>query len=128
MWEGDGTVAVVDDDPAVLDSLKFLLEVAGHSIATYDDGKTFLEDEKARPSCMILDHHMPGMSGLQLAAKLRADGWGLPILLVTGMPSPAISAEADRLGLAGVLEKPPYEEDILKFVCTNLDGACPKPA
>jgi two-component system, LuxR family, response regulator FixJ len=119
MFDELGTVAIVDDDPGVLDSLKFLLEVSGYAVAVYPTATEFLEDDHARPSCIILDHQMPGMSGLQLAAKLHAEGSNLSILLITGMPSPEIAAEAQRLGIERVLEKPPYEDDILRFVAAH---------
>ena len=58
---------------------------------------------------------MPEMTGLELAERLRTDGAGIPILLITGSPSPAIVARAAELGIR-VLEKPPTEEDLLDFV------------
>ena len=112
----DGPVAVVDDDPAVLDSLKFLLELAGHPVATYRSAIAFLEDRTAQPACLILDHHMPRMTGLELAARLRAQGGGIPVLLITGSPSPAIIARAAELGIKKVLDKPPTEDELLSFV------------
>jgi len=111
-----GAVAVVDDDPAVLDSLKFLLEVAGHKVATYASAAAFLAERAAKHPCLILDHHMPGMTGLELAARLHADGSAIPVLLITGSPSPAIAARAAQLGIEKVLEKPPDEDDLLSFV------------
>lgn len=113
------TVAVVDDDPGVLDSLKFLLEVAGHPVATYPSAIKFLDCPPARPSCLILDHHMPQMTGLQLAARLRDEGSKIPILLITGSPSPAIIDQAARIGVEKVLEKPPSEDDLLGFVASH---------
>jgi two-component system response regulator FixJ len=113
-----GPVAVIDDDPAVLDSLKFLLELAGHLVSTYGSAAEFLRDYTARPACLILDHHMPQMTGLDLAARLRSAGTAIPVLLITGSPSPAIRARAAALGVEKVLEKPPGEEDLLRFVKT----------
>jgi CheY-like chemotaxis protein len=55
------------------------------------------------------------MTGLELAERLRADGSGIPILLITGSPSPAIAARAAELGIR-VLDKPPTEGDLLDFV------------
>jgi FixJ family two-component response regulator len=111
-------IVVVDDDPPVLDSLKLLLEVAGHSVAVYASASAFLDDDAVRPACMIIDHHMPDMSGLDLIGRLRGDGINLPTLLVTGAPSPAILDQAALLGVE-VLEKPVREEALLQFVSTH---------
>jgi two-component system, LuxR family, response regulator FixJ len=115
-----GTVAIVDDDPAVLDSLKFLLEVMGCDVATYASALAFLDDRAVRPVCMIVDQHMPRMTGLELAQKLWDEGAGIPLLLITGSPSAAIIARAEQLGIDGVLEKPPSEYDLLRFINAYL--------
>jgi FixJ family two-component response regulator len=115
-----GAVAVVDDDPAVLDSLKFMLEVAGHKVAVYASAAAFLEDRSGRPACLILDQHMPHMTGLELAARLRAQGVEIATLLITGSWSPTIVARAAQLGIEKVLEKPPAEDDLLGFVNAHL--------
>ncbi len=112
---GPPKIAVVDDDQAVCDSLQFLLEVVGYSVATFLSAGAFLSADRGEIDRLILDHHMPQMTGLQLAEKLRAEGAGFPILLITGSPSPDIVARAAQLGV-GVLEKPPSEEDLLDFI------------
>jgi two-component system response regulator FixJ len=109
-------VAIVDDDSAVLDSLKFLLEVVGYAVATYPSAHAFLSDGATTPACLIVDHHMPGMTGLDLVQRLRDDGANTPVLLITGSSTPAIVARAARLGVEKVLEKPPEEDDLLAFV------------
>jgi two-component system response regulator FixJ len=109
-------IAIVDDDLAVRDSLRFLLEVIGHLVETFASAAEFLKANIQHFACLILDHHMPNMTGLQLAERLRADGVGIPILLVTGSPSPAIVARAAELGVERVLEKPLNDEDLLDFV------------
>jgi CheY-like chemotaxis protein len=65
---------------------------------------------------------MPEMSGMELAERLRADGSGIPILLITGSASPAIVARAAELGVTRVLEKPPSEEDLLDFISATRPG------
>ncbi|HQT79078.1 MAG: hypothetical protein B7Z80_22795 [Rhodospirillales bacterium 20-64-7] len=110
------TVAVVDDDHAILDALKLLLELAGHSVATFDSGPAFLEARPAPLGCLIVDQNMPWMTGLELAAKLRSEGIRVPILLVTGSPTPGIAARAAELRIEQVLEKPPPEDDLLHFI------------
>jgi two-component system, LuxR family, response regulator FixJ len=114
-----GIVAVVDDDPAVLDSLKFLLEVAGYKVTAHASAVAFLGDGAARPACLILDQHMPQMTGLELVARLRNDGAHMPVLLITGALSPAIVAQAAGLGIEAVLEKPLKEDDLLAFVSAH---------
>jgi FixJ family two-component response regulator len=114
-----GAVAIVDNDPAVLDSLKFLLEVAGHTVATYTSAAAFLADRVTKHACLILDHHMPQMTGLELVGRLRAAGTAIPVLLITGSPSPAIVGRAGELGVEQVLEKPPIEDDPLNFVAAH---------
>ena len=113
-------VAIVDDDDAVRDSLKFLLEVSGYVVEAFASAADFLDNEMHEVACLILDHHMPQMTGLQLVEKLRADGWARPILLVTGSPSPAIVARAAELGVQRVVEKPPSEDEVVEFVNAAL--------
>ena len=109
-------IAVVDDDHAVRESLRFLLEVAGHTVETFSSAAEFLKGEMHYLWCLILDHHMPHMTGLQLAERLREAGVNIPILLVTGSPSPAIVARAAELGIERVLAKPPNEDELFNFI------------
>ena len=116
-------VAIVDDDAAVRDSLRFLLGVSGYEVATYESAADFLAHcDRSLLVGLILDHHMPQVTGLELAAQLRAQGDPLPIMLITGSSSPAISARAKALGIEQVLEKPPAEQELLRFVATVLGG------
>ncbi len=108
------SIIVVDDDSAVRDSLRFLLEVVGHSVETFDSAAGFLSANVQNLACLILDHHMPHMTGLELAEKLRVDGAAIRILLITGVASPAIFARAAELGIK-VLEKPLGDEELLDF-------------
>jgi FixJ family two-component response regulator len=110
-------LALVDDDAAVRDSMRCQLEIAGCDLQDYASAAEFLADcDLANLRGLILDHHMPAMTGLELAAHLREQGYRFPILLITGSPSPAIVARAAELGVDRVLEKPPSEEELLGFV------------
>lgn len=110
-------IAVVDDDEAVRDSLAFLLTVSGHRVAVYASAAEFLEQcDLRRVAGLILDHHMPQQTGLELLAKLRRDGRTLPVLLVTGSPSPDIVERAGALGVDQVLEKPVSDQGLMEFV------------
>jgi FixJ family two-component response regulator len=109
-------VAVVDDDDGVRDSLLCLLESFGYDAIGFPSAGEFLASDMGAVQCLILDQQMPEMTGLQLTAKLKAEGARIPILLMTGSPSPEIAAQAAQLGLGTVPEKPLREEDIIAFV------------
>lgn len=109
-------IALVDDDRAVRDSLRFLLELLGHTVEVFGSAANFLKSDLHDVACLILDHHMPQMTGLELAGRLHANGVAIPILLITGSPSPAIATRATELGIERVLEKPLSEHDLLSFI------------
>jgi len=110
------TVAIVDDDEAVRHSLRFLLESVGYKVQTFATAVEFLQAERQHIACLLLDHLMPDMTGLELAERLRTDGAAIPIMLITGSPSPSIIARAAELGVDRVLEKPPDEGDVMAFI------------
>jgi FixJ family two-component response regulator len=68
------TVAIVDDDEAVRHSLRFWLEALGHKVETFASVAEFLKAELEKLLCLVVDHHMPGMTGLDLAERLRTEG------------------------------------------------------
>lgn len=112
-------VAVIDDDAAVLHSLRFLLEVAGHEVATFASAAAFLAHDRAWPDCVVLDCHMPQRTGLDMIERLLDERRGLPVMLITGSATPAIRARAAALGITTVVEKPPQEADLLDFVAAS---------
>jgi two-component system, LuxR family, response regulator FixJ len=114
--QSDRPVAIVEDDPAVLDSLSFMLEAAGYKVATYSSVSAFLWDDRGQAVGLIIDQHMPRKTGLELAQELRARGDGRPILLITAAPNRSIYFRARELGIEGVLEKPLVEADIFEFI------------
>ena len=114
------TVAIVDDDEAVRHSLRFLLEVVGHKVETFASAAAFLKFELRNLACLILDYHLPHVTGLELAERLRTDGNAIPILLITGSLTPAILARAAELRIDRVLEKPPGESDLMAFIDAAL--------
>lgn len=110
------TVAIVDDDDAVRHSLRFLLESVGYKVRTFATAAEFLQAELQAMACLILDHHMPEMTGLELAERLRADGVGMPIMLITGLPLSSLVARAAELGIDKVLAKPLAEAEVIAFI------------
>jgi len=114
-----GNIAVVDDDFAVLESYQFMLELAGFRVAAFTSALSYLDASDLAPSCMILDQHMPLMTGLELAEALKDRALDIPIMLVTAAPTPAIRERAAELGITKVLEKPPNEDELLEFVAAH---------
>jgi two-component system, LuxR family, response regulator FixJ len=111
-----GKIAIVDDDAAVRDSLRLLLEILGHPAETFESAAKFLKADVQDFPCLISDYRMPYMTGLDLAARLRADGANIPILLIADWPTPAILARAAEVGINRVLEKPTSDVDLLDFI------------
>jgi FixJ family two-component response regulator len=118
-------VVVIDDDDAVLDSFRFMLQAAGVRVAAYASAADYLESGAVQPLGFIVDQHMANITGLELIERLRADGVDAPILLVTALISPSIIARAAELGVERVLEKPPREDDIMRFVASCGEIAAP---
>ena len=112
----DGVVAIVDDDIAVLRSVKFLLELEGHEVIAYTSSASFLADRTTPSACLIVDQNMPGMTGLQLVAELRRQDDHIPVLLMCGLLSPEIIARATELEIRKLLEKPAEPDDLLNVV------------
>lgn len=99
-------VGVVDDDPAVRNSLKFSLEIEGFVVLAYGDAKALLnETELSRFNCLVVDQNMPGASGLELVAELRRRGVSVPAILITSHPPKVLLARAGEAGVP-IVEKP----------------------
>lgn len=101
------TVFVVDDDAALRDALVQLLESAGLTAESHADGPTFLASYvEERPGCLLLDMAMPGMSGFDVQAALKARGLAIPILFLTGHGDIPMAVRAVQGGAVDFLEKP----------------------
>ncbi len=100
-------VCVVDDDAAVRNALKFLLEVEGMTVRTYDGPAALLADRTLPPrACFAVDQQMPVMDGLELLSVLRERGATGPAILITGESNDRLRMRAQKLGVHRVLEKP----------------------
>jgi RNA polymerase sigma factor (sigma-70 family) len=101
------TVFVVDDDEAMRDALVQLLESAGLRVETHAEGASFLAAYAAdRPGCLLLDMAMPGMTGLEVQAALKARGLQIPIVFLTGHGDIPMAVRAVQGGAVDFLEKP----------------------
>lgn len=106
-------IHVVDDDPAVRDSLAFVLGTANWEVRSYDSGTALLKRaENLEPGLIITDVRMPGMTGLELIAELKQRGVAHPIIVLTGHADVSMAVEAMKAGVVDFLEKP-YEDTAL---------------
>lgn len=116
------TVFIVDDDPAMRDSLSWLLQSEGLSVETHPTAEVFLDTyDPARPGCLVLDVRLPGMSGLDLQDELRARGITLPVVVVTGYGETSTKARALKAGALDFIEKPIKVELLLGRVRQALE-------
>ena len=115
-------VHVVDDDPALRRSLRFLFESVGWQVRLYAAAEEFLElaAPPVQPSCLLLDIRMPAMSGLELQQVLRERGIAIPILFMTGHADVSMAVQALKSGAADFIEKPYKDQAILDAVAAAM--------
>jgi FixJ family two-component response regulator len=116
-------IAVVDDEPSLCRALQRLLRVTGFDVDTFACGEAFLASLDVRvPDCVILDLHMPGMSGLEVQSRLASLHRGVPVVILTGHDAPAVHALALVGGAAAYLRKPVSEDLLLAAIHRCLGG------
>jgi FixJ family two-component response regulator len=117
-------VIVVDDDRAVRSALKFSLEIEGFAVRTHCDGSELLNDtDVAAGSCLVVDHNLPGMNGLEAIARLRERHIGVPAILITSHPSAAVARDAAKAAVP-IVEKPFLENALFEQIRVALDQPC----
>jgi len=101
------TIFLVDDDEAVRDSLKFLLESYDCFVEDFPSTREFLKAYRPREKqCLVLDHHLPGETGLDFLESIDGAGLRIPIILVTGGGDRALKERALRAGVLAYFDKP----------------------
>ena len=115
-------VAIIDDDKAMQDSLRDLMEAAGLVARCFGSAEDFLaSDLRAQAACLIVDIRMPKMSGLQLQARLKEEECILPIIFITAHGDARMRIRAMREGAVEFLAKPFDHHLLLKRVRAALD-------
>lgn len=115
-------VHVVDDDEAVRDSVRSLLESHGLAVRDYASARAFLSADGSAAGCLLLDLHMPGMSGLELLENLRSAEEAIPTIIMTGRSDAGLKARAVRLGVLAFLDKPVDEDELLGTISQAFDA------
>ena len=119
----DGVVYVVDDDDAVRDGLKWLIESVDLQVAPCPNAQTFLEAyDGSRPGCLVLDVRLRGMSGLDLQAELARRDISIPTIVVTGHGDVPMAVRAMKLGAIDFVEKPFNDQELLERIQKAIEG------
>jgi len=116
MEKENPVVFIVDDDEAICESLRLLIEDIGLEVRTFPGAQQFLSQyEPSQSGCLVLDVRMSGMSGLELQSRLRELGLEIPTILITGHADVPMAVEAMKGGAVDFIEKP-FRDQVL------LDG------
>jgi len=100
------TVCVIDDDEVVRDSMSALLS-RHYNVVEFASGMDYLQRAAGvTPGCVLLDVHMPDMTGIELLKILRAQGNAVPVVMMTGRKDPTIESDAKALSVTALLDKP----------------------
>jgi two-component system response regulator FixJ len=112
------SIALVDDDEAVLDSLRLYFSAMGHAVAAFADAGGLLQALSAglEPDCVVSDIRMPGLSGLELQRELVDRGSTVPLILITGHGDIEMAVAAIKAGAHDFLEKPFDEQRLLASI------------
>ena len=114
---GEKTIFVVEDDPDVLTSLRFLLETEGFNVRTFASGPALLSASLPAPGdCLVIDYKMAEMDGFDLIGHLRDRHVASPVVLVTAYPGASVTARAEACGVRHIVLKPHIEESLVAHV------------
>ncbi|MFK7777718.1 MAG: response regulator transcription factor [Gimesia sp.] len=118
----EATVFVVDDDPAIRKSLRWLIESVGLKVETFELASDFLQKYLPdSPGCLVLDVRIPGMSGLELQEKLRERGYDIPVIIVSGYGDVPMAVRAMKAGAVDFLEKPVSDQVLLDYIQKSIE-------
>jgi FixJ family two-component response regulator len=117
------SVAVVDDEAPVRVALRRLLRLAEYTVTTFESGEEFLASlATQQPDCVLLDVHMPGITGLVVHARMRAANIDIPVVFVTASDTLDIEQSVNAVG-AQLLRKPFSNDALLAAVANTIRGA-----
>jgi FixJ family two-component response regulator len=119
---GAPIVFVVDDDPSVRSSLKFLLSTVGLQVESFESADSFLHGKPPDvPACLVLDVRLPGLSGIDFQRERAAKKIRIPIVFLTCHGDIPMSVRAMKAGAVEFLTKPVHDQDLLDAVHVALE-------
>lgn len=120
-------IYVVDDDDAVRDSLKLLLESHGCEVEDYGSTREFFQAYRPQEAqCLVLDHHLPGETGLEFLESIDGASLRIPVILVSGGGDRALKERALKAGVFAYFDKPLDNSRLLSAILKAV-GSSPEP-
>jgi FixJ family two-component response regulator len=117
-------ISIIDDDEQFRAALADLMQATGFTVEAFPSAEDFLASPNVRhTSCLIVDVHMPRMTGTELHSHLVGSGYDIPTILITAYPDDSARARALGQGIVGYLTKPVDEEVLLGCVESALQRA-----
>src|SRR5215831_9821087 len=118
-----GEIFVVDDDPAVRDTLSMVLSAGGYEAICFADGAALLTVARSRtPAAILLDVHIPGKSGLDILKELHGEDYPAPIFMISGQGDIAMAVGAIKSGALDFIEKPFRGSEIVARLNEAIDA------
>lgn len=114
------TIAIVDDDESVRQSLRQLLRAADFNALTFASAEEYLGQSDGQADCLIVDVNLPGMSGVALVQTLAASGNAIPVILITARDDPATLDLIRRAGSIPLLRKPFSDKQLFAAISESL--------
>lgn len=116
------TIFIVDDDRLLLDAISALLKARGEHVEVYSNAENFLENyAPPRRGCIVVDDILPGLRGVELLEKLKAQGATLPAIMITGHGDIATAVRTMRVGCIDYIEKPLHHDQLLAAIDRALE-------
>ena len=117
-------IVVVENDSSMSQAIDRILRLGGFATATFESAEAALAADAATADCLVLDIHLPGMSGLEMYKRLTPNGGGPPAIFITAHDEQAFREEAKRMGAKGYLPKPFMGRTLLDVINRALDPNC----
>jgi FixJ family two-component response regulator len=131
-------IGVVDDEEPVRKALARLFGSEGFEVNAFASGREFLHSLTTRcPDCVVLDLHLPELSGMEVQAQLEQEHFHVPVIMITGRDEPGVAERARAAGAAAYLTKPLEKRDLLEaiaaatsnhFIAERAKAATPRPS
>jgi FixJ family two-component response regulator len=119
-------IAIVDDDEMVREATQAFVRSLGYKALAFASAEEFLDSQQVHATaCLITDVEMPGLSGVELQARLISEGHRMPIIFITAYPSDYIRVRAERAGAVGFFKKPFVEDHLITCLNKALNGQKP---